>query len=353
MKLTPTPEQASALLATLKRANEAANAISKAAWEAQTFAQYHLHHLVYATARERFGLSAQVVVRLIAKVADAYKKDRKRERRFRKHGGIAYDDRILRYYSDRVSIWMVGGRERISFVCDERARNLLVHRQGESDLVYRDGQWYLLATVNCAEAPEREVDDWLGVDLGIVNIATDSDGTRHSGALINGVRRRHRRLRQRLQAKGTRSAKRLLKRRCRKERRFARHLNHCISKSIVATAQGTGRGIALEVLKGIRDRVTARKPQRAALHNWAFGQLRAFVEYKARRAGVPVVLIDPRNTSRTCPGCGHVAAANRKSQAHFSCVSCSLAGNADHFAAINIGRRAAVSQPHAADGFLV
>jgi transposase len=101
-------------------------------------------------------------------------------------------------------------------------------------------------------------------------------------------------------------------------------------------------------LSGIRTRVTARRPQRATLHSWAFRQLRSFVEYKARCEGVPMVLVDPRNTSRTCPNCGHVDKANRKSQSQFSCVVCGHAGLADHIAACNIGSRAAVNLPNVA-----
>ena len=184
------------------------------------------------------------------------------------------------------------------------------------------------------------------MDLGIVNVATDSDGNQYSGAAILGLRRRHRRTRTRLQGKGTRSAKRLLKRRRRKESRFQRHTNHVISKEIVARAKDTKRAIALEDLTHIRQRIRSRKPQRATLSSWAFAQLRAFISYKAQAAGVSVILVDPRNTSRTCPACGYCDKANRRSQAHFLCVSCGCAGNADQIAAENI-RRAALSLPDA------
>jgi transposase len=87
------------------------------------------------------------------------------------------------------------------------------------------------------------------------------------------------------------------------------------------------------------------------LHSWSFSQLRQFVTYKAARAGVPVAFVDPRNTSRTCPRCGHIDKANRRSQSLFSCVSCGFSGLADHIAAINIAtvaRRGLVNGPHAA-----
>ena len=70
-------------------------------------------------------------------------------------------------------------------------------------------------------------------------------------------RKRQSKLRGKLQAKGTKAAKRLLVKRSRKERRFATNINHTIAKSIVAKAKDTGRGIALEELSGIRDRITA------------------------------------------------------------------------------------------------
>jgi putative transposase len=349
LKLKTTPEDDAALLGTLERANAAVNAVSAVAWQTRTFGQFALQKACYHDIRARFDLTAQVVVRLLAKVADAYKLDRERQRRFRPHGSIAYDDRILRYGENLVSIWTVQSRRSIPFVCDDRTRRLLACRQGESDLVYRDGVFYLFATVNYEEPPEGPVEDVIGVDLGIVNLAVDSDGARYSGSHVNSLRRRHRRLRGRLKQLYTRSAKRLFKQRHRKEKRFSRTINHTISKRLVAEAQRTKRALALENLKGIRTRVRARKPQRATLSNWSFAQLRSFVEYKARMAGVPVIFVNPRNTSRTCPSCTHCEKANRVSQERFLCKRCGLAGLADFFAALILRDRgrAAVGQPNA------
>ena len=161
--------------------------------------------------------------------------------------------------------------------------------------------WFLTAT---CEVPEAElntsVTQFLGVDLGIVNIATTSDGQIMAGRRLNRGRLRERTLRQKLQRKNTPSAKRRLKKRRRKEARRVRDINHKIAKHVVAEAERTGRGIALEDLTGIRARVRLRKPQRATLHSWAFAQLGEFIAYKARKAGVPVVHVDPAYTSRTC-----------------------------------------------------
>jgi transposase len=83
------------------------------------------------------------------------------------------------------------------------------------------------------------------------------------------------------------------------------------------------------------------------LHSWSFHQLQGFIGYKAQRSGVPVVKVDPRNTSRECSACGCVDKRNRPSQAIFSCIQCGFVSHADVNAAVNIGRRAAVNPPYA------
>ena len=209
--------------------------------------------------------------------------------------------------------------------------------------------FFLYVTVDVPEAEPFEPQGTLGCDLGVVNILTDSDGIVYTGALVNGLRHRHRRLRKKLQAKGTKSSRRLLRKRRQKEARFGRHTNHVIGKQIVAKALDTKRRIALEDLRGIRARIRSRKLQRATLSSWSFEQLGSFIAYKARREGVPIVYVDPRNTSRTCPACGHVDKANRPSQSRFLCTRCGLAGLPDYFAAVIIGRRGSVSGPYASD----
>lgn len=293
-------------------------------------------------------MSSQVVIRLNAKVADAYKPDRKKQRFFRKHGSISYDARILDFQlpASTVSIWAVGGRiKRLPFVCGENQRKLLALPRGEADLILRDRKWYLNVTVEVPEEKEYAATGWLGVDMGVVNIASTSDGENYAGAHLNNLRERNSRLRARLQRKGTKSSRKLLNKRRRKESRMACHVNHRISKQIVEKAERTGKGIAIEELDGIRSRIRAPRSQRRRLHSWAFADLRAKLEYKARRAGVPVMLVDPRNTSRRCPECDHVDKRNRRTRDRFLCVSCGHSGPADTIASVNIGR-AAINQPH-------
>ncbi|MDH6218532.1 RNA-guided endonuclease InsQ/TnpB family protein [Streptomyces pseudovenezuelae] len=363
VKLLPTPEQASALEATLRACNEAANWLSSEAFTQQVTSRAGLQASAYADLRAR-GLSAQPALHVVRKVADAYAalkakvwagnlgapgsercaRSTSKPITFGSGAAQPFDDRCLSWQvsAATVSTWTVGGRLKgIAFAGHPKQVELLArYRRGESDLLYRNGQWYLTATCEIPEVDENKSPAGLiGVDLGIVNIATTSTGKRHRGRRLNRCREQDRKLRGKLQRKGTKSAKRRAKRHAGREARRARDINHKISKCILAEAQRTGRGIALEDLGGIRERVRLKKPQRVRLHSWAFHRLGQFIAYKAKRVGVPVVQVDPAHTSRECSRCHHVDRRNRPSQAVFVCGYCGFAEHADLNASHNIAAR--------------
>ena len=383
LRLLPSDVEAAVMNETLRTCNAAASWLSAQMHAARVFRKFDAQRRFYTELRERFGLAAQPTIRVIGKVADAYSalhaniaagnygppgsNQRRRIQEspimFRPSGAHPFDARCLSWQlpdnvgrGATISICTVAGRlKNIQILGDPQQLMLLRSRAiGETDLIYRDGKWFLHATIEAPEAPLAEpTNGFVSVDMGIVNIATTSTGENASGARLNSYRKRQVRLRKRLQAKKTSSARRLLKKRRRKEARFAADVNHQISKRIVAEAERTGCGIAVEELTGIRDRVRLRKPQRATLHSWAFAQLGSFLAYKARLAGVAFVQVDPAYTSQTCSACGWVDKKNRRTQAAFECGRCRFVGHADHNAAINIASRAVarpgqVMRPHAA-----
>lgn len=337
IRLLPDATQRTVLLETMERSNAAATFAARVGFDAGVSSQPSIHKRCYAEIRQRFGLSAQMAVRAIGKAVECFKRDRKKCPVFKPRGAVTYDERILGFNGlDKVSLWTLKGRMVLPLVHGEYQRERFDRLKGQVDLVYRGGKFYLHATVDVPEGAPVEVKDFLGVDLGIANIATTSDGDTHCGDAVEKVRRRHHRNRMRLQRKGTKGARKRLKAQSGREARFRRHENHVISKRLVATAKDTGRGIALEDLKGIRDRITVRARQRARHSGWSFAQLRMFVEYKAALAGVPVVAVDPRDSSRTCSACGHCDKGNRKTQASFVCLHCGYSANADFNAALNL-----------------
>ncbi len=355
-QLLPEREQAVALEATMRAFNAAADWLAGEAFARKTANKFLLQKLHYQELRSRFGLSAQMAVRCIAQTCEAYKRDKTKRPRFRPHASIPYDQRLMGFKGvDRVSLLTLSGRIIIPFIMGTYQHERFTAARGQCDVVHRkDGKWFLLVTVDLPNATKTPATDFIGVDLGVVNLATDSDGGTHSGAGVESCRVRHHARRGRLQKaaagrkrRGRRpqAIRRKLREMSGREARFRKDINHKIAKSLVAKAKDTGRGIALEELKGIRERTRFRKAQRAKMSGWAFHQLRAFIEYKAQREGVILVLVDPRNTSRTCPACGHIDRANRPSQAEFRCVACGHTDHADVNAARNIRARASVNAP--------
>lgn len=399
VRLEADAAQLDALVRTLTACNDTANLVSRVAHEEKVFRGRDLRAITYAQAREHAGLGAQVAQSCIRKVSDSYTtlKANLRAGRYGKPGSARrqkieaapirfhqlaaqpFDDRCLSWCHDTdtdiggtVSIWTVDGRlKNLRFIGDaDQIALLREYRCGETDLVIRrqrrgggSPRAYLIATVDIP-GPQLHTGvhldaaaGWIGVDLGIENIAVTSDrtlagelmstygagapdGPAGRGSVKDG-RTRNRELRHKLQAKNTKSAKRLLRKHSGREARFAADVNHQISKRIVTEAERTGRGIAVEELTGIRERARLRKPQRATHSSWAFAQLGAFLTYKAARAGVPMIAVDPAYTSQRCTACGHTDKRNRTSQAQFICRECGFtAEHADILGADNIAHRA-------------
>lgn len=372
VKLVPDSRQDQLLAATLHACNTAANQVSEVARSRNITKGWDLRKVTYAMVKELVP-GAQAAQHSIAKVAQSYTTHRANltagrygrrgtARRaaaeqkvivFRNDAAQPYDKRILswKHQEQIVSIWVIDtgagkpGRIQVPFTGQQdQLRRLASLPIGESDLINRDGQWYLMATVTVpteqclfTEGAITAEEDWIGVDLGINQLAATSDGAMYAGEPVVHRRKQYLCMRSELQRKRTKSAKRRLKRRSRKESRWMRDLNHTIAKKTVLEAKRTERGISVEVLTGIRERVRHRKPQRSIFSSWAFAQLGGYLEYKSRQAGVPFVQVDPRHTSQRCHACGHTERKNRNGE-EFVCRSCGVVAHADLNASWNIRR---------------
>ncbi len=311
IKLLPTKEQFSVLKDTLVEANTACNEISNTAFTKKLYNQYKLHHETYYRIKNGFNLSAQMVVRCISKVTDAYKIDKKVKREFRPLGAITYDSRILSYKENIVSLWSVGGRIKIPFACHNK--NYLPYIKGEADLFLNKGKFYIFQTVEVPEEEIKDVESFIGCDFGLNTIVATSDGVSHSAEWLNTYRDHRQKVRSSIQSKGTRNGNKLLKRLSGKERTTSKIVNHTISKSIVASAKQQGKGIAIEDLTNIRF-TSKRKSKKfkTKLGKWNFSDLRKKIEYKAKLNGVAFVVVNPRYTSQTCHSCKHIGQRKNK-----------------------------------------
>ncbi len=355
IQLLPDAETAAKLRSTVERFNEACNWAAGELFTHQVSnKRLELRRLVYRALRDRFALTAQTAILVIHRVCEAFKRDKTIRPEFRKDAAITYDLAVMPVHRARqgepLDRSTVGWSSR-SWIVGSYQTDRLHFPKGQCDLVLRnDGKWFLIVTVDVPEAAPVPVTDFIGIDLGVVNIATDSDGGQMSGEKVEKARRKYGDKRRKLQeaaakrkanGKRPRSIRRKLAKDRVKESRYKKDVNHCESKRYVELAKGTGRGIAIEDLDGIRDRITARgEDARNRLSGWSFFQFRSFLEYKALVAGVPVVAVDPAYTSQDCAECGHRDRRNRKTQATFRCLACGHTDSADRNGARNIRARA-------------
>lgn len=367
IRLRPDAETAALFAETVARFTSSFNVVAEEGWRTGVANGIELHKATYYPERTRTGLPAQLVCAARVKATEALKsaralaaKEMKRPEGKRclpsrpqsAHCSIRYDARSYRVdlAAGAAALLTLDGRRAVTFAFSTYHRRYADWRTASADLCRdRQGRWWLHVVVVAPAAVAEPTDETIGVDLGLVHPATDSRGEHHGSDHWRKVEERTHNLRRRLQAKGTRSAKRHLKRLSGKQGRFRRDCDHVISRRLVASVQ-PGATLVFEDLTDIRGRVPSRKAQRRRLHGWSFAQLQGFVAYKAQARGVTVGYVAPRYTSQRCSACGHRERANRRSQAHFRCVSCGFACDADHNASMNIRQdylaaRAAVSPP--------
>jgi IS605 OrfB family transposase len=344
-KLNPTPEQAQKLDQTLVAFADACNYVNETV-NPKIKNKNRIQAETYKEIRSRFSLSANLAVRVCARVA-ANRKVGKPVKSF-KSTSADYDARIFSYRENdqSVSLTTVDGRLVIPMVLGNyQIGKLKGHTPTSATLCkHRDKLFYLHIQVK-DETPKPIDDSGVkGVDLGRTDLAISSDGERFSGKEVKAKRDRFARSRASIQRKGTKSSKRLLKRLSGREKRYQTWVNHNISRRIVDSAYSANQAIALEDLTGIRERTNQQrrsKTERRRSNSWAFYQLRMFIDYKATAKGVPVVLVNPAYTSQTCHRCLHIHPERGKSYRSgktFKCGHCGWKGDADFNGANNIKR---------------
>lgn len=354
-KLKPTGEQAINLLATLQAFANACNQTLGIANRTGKKKAYDLHHASYYTVKAATGLTSNYVVRAIARVARSFGKKRP-PTEFRPTS-LDLDKDLFRFnpYNETVSLATIAGRQKVKLQLSNRQRHELRGQKpkaGQLSYDKKNRRFQIHFVIDVPEPARQAPQGVLGVDLGINRIATLSSGEIISGRSLNRLREIRQRARSSLQAKGTQGAKRALKRLRGKQARLQTDVNHCLSKQIVQQARQNNQAIALEDLTGIRQRADKGKRLRKMLGNWAFYQLRTFIEYKAKQAGVSVVFVDPKYTSKSCSSCGQSGSRHKHK---FVCKSCGTSMDADLNGALNISRRGcqsvfsdSVTQPEAA-----
>lgn len=310
-----------------------------------------MQKLVYNDIRSLFGLSSNLAIQALRRVCANRKTAKQKNRNVRKFSptSVSYDARIFRFkeFDYTVSLKLLNNRVRFQLDIGNYQRGILKGQEPKSATLVkrRSGDYYIHINLERDTPHPIETKQVLGVDLGRTDIAYTSDKDNWSGQQLTDKRNHYAWLRLILQKKassGTRSSRRrcrqLLKRLSGKEKRLHSHINHEISRFLVDKAASTKRAISIEDLTGIRERTNKlprNKSERRKSNSWSFYQLRQFLVYKCLLAGVPLILVNPAYTSKSCHKCLHIGNRNGKS---FRCVNpqCNWSGDPDYNGAKNI-----------------
>jgi len=316
----------------------------------KTTSRVKIHRKYYQKAKSKFNLLSANIQQALDKAIETqrayYKKQGKRSKpQFRKEFACFRQD-TFKIFEKYIQL-NFSNRQRVNVpfkICNPNHEEYLNQKPKRAQLIKRKNKWFLHVSYQTPKIRNNNP-NIIGIDLGVKRLAVVSnpEGTINkffSGNKAIYVRNKYNWSRQQIQrAKDIGEAKRgfrALKRISGKERKWITDINHKISKQIVEIAKENKANIAIENLKGIRERIKATRRVRRMLHNWAFRQLISFLTYKSAMAGVGLVALDPRGTSITCSRCGHSHKRNRKNQSEFVCKKCGFHLNADLNASRNV-----------------
>jgi putative transposase len=346
-----TDEAATALLQeALRQSTDCFNAVCRYGWNHNERNGLELHRATYSNLRDLYpNLPSQLVVSARMKATEALKSVQALANKGKKVScpqselcPIRYDARSywVKLEEGSASLATPCGRIGVRFHLPACYHQYVSWRICSADLCWdhRKKRFYLHVVVDKDASDPIPDGNVVGCDMGVKRVAVTSNHKFFSSARMHTRTRQHQRLKSELQAKGTKSAKRHLRKVSRRWTRFQAHMNHCIANEILASMK-SGDVLAIEDLTDIRDGCKHRKKQRGLFNRWSFAQLASFLQYKAERKGILVVIVDPRYSSQTCSKCGHRERANRKSQSRFCCKSCGYQVNADWNAAQNLRQR--------------
>jgi len=350
--LKTTPQQSETLLRTAKQFTEVFNSVCLLGWRLRQGNAYTLQRFCYHENKAAWPeLVSDLHIQCLHKAAESLKsafalqKAGRKEKAGRKVGcptstlcAPRYNRHTFKvdWHKGIVNLSTVAGRMQLPFCLPPYAEYARECKTATADLVFRKGKWNLHIVVHCPDVEFVDNGAALGVDLGVCRPAVTSDNRFHGKRCWREVSKRRFRLKRKLQAKGTKSAKHHLRRLAGREQRFRRDCDHVLSKSILHGIE-PGTTVVVENLTNIRTRVKAsRGDAKRRLHAWSFAQLRGFLEYKAQSLGCRIEGVDPRHTSQRCNACGFTYRGNRKSQNEFCCRSCFHKQNADLNASKNI-----------------
>lgn len=314
-------------------------------WGFTAYAKSHKH--TYYVSRNNFDLPSQVAIEANRKAVETYKSAENAE--YKRQIGVrlvikkSFDliNNDGKYYvkincCNKKNIYcpLAFGQYQLKYIESND------YKIKTAELYFSKGEWYIDLVMEYKQEKKKH-DTYLGVDLGIVKIATFSiidkkENILHqecaSGEELRFKRMRYKQKRKKKSKKAGSEATSLIA-----ENRLCKELNFKIANRIIELAQKYNSMIVFEDLKNIRKNITNDNTlNNYEKNSWAFYQLKKSVEHKADMIGLKYREVNPKDTSQICSVCGEKG--YRMSQNRFLCNNLHLQ-NADYNASVNIAKR--------------
>ena len=260
----------------------------------------------------------------------------------KKHSSIRYDVRTFSLRNQQLTLSSVDKRIKtiISFYpyIENYFKNWKLLNTGYLSKVGK--HFYFTFLFESDKPQETKGTETVGLDRGIINVIATSEGELVSGKPLRKNKRKYLYLKRKLQTKGTRSAKRFLKRISRKEKRFSLDFLHSLTKKL--TKNENVKTYILENLSRFKPKKYNKKSNKV-VSNWGFKQFENLLKYKAEQKGIEIKFVDAMFTSQICSGCQNQDKESRN-KGMYRCRVCDLRIHSDINAAINIKNKLLKSQ---------
>lgn len=338
IKLSLKDEEKIILQETMKEYSKVFNFYSNWSVQNNSTSKKKAHELTYQQSKELFSLPTALIQSARDMALEACKNKKKKTIPLKKkYSSIRYDQRTMTLRGNQLTLSSKENRIKTIININDFAKNYFDNWQllRTGYLKKQDKNLYFVFSFKTENIQTTKGNEIIGLDRGIINTIATSKGELFSGKELRKNKRKHLYLKRKLQSKGTRSAKRLLKKLSRKEKRFSNNFLHCLTKKLANDINV--KTYVLENLTKIKSKKHNKKSNKI-ISNWGFKLFEELLKYKAEIKGITIEFVDARFTSQICSNCQNKDKENRKNGLYF-CNLCELKIHADINAAINIKNR--------------
>ena len=253
----------------------------------------------------------------------------------------------ITYPQDNGSFSIRKDRLRVSRIGTMRIE---LHRKIEGKIktlaIKREGRDYyaIFTTVNNIKVPGVKNTNPVGIDLGLDSFIAISDGTKMEKSKFMQQKRKKIAKWQKIVARRNKGSKRRERAKARLQKTYEYSTNqsddylHKLSDTLVNSGYTSFAIEDLCIQNMVKNHNLAQ-----SIYNASWNRFIQMLSYKAESAGMKVIKVDARNTSKECSSCGNIQEMPL-SERTYICNICGLTMDRDINASINILKRATLGQ---------